>query len=571
MGDIVKAFWEVGQAYQGEVIENYNQMGIKNIQKIVTVDLDEYDLQVYDAVAISDRFFLRVTSPNGGNLFPFLFLSDKVIEGIKKAFKNMKASLSIEKQWELESIEKSIDFGLLEEKLKEFQGEKNCYVGLMYQEKTFNEIYPEVITNYIASACKGDVEIKASCFMGGESTVGYDAGLNFCSVNELPDKLKKSTKFRLLPLAKEGATLVQQGFEKIFNEEIFRFRLFGLSYYLVPTIFSSEKKSFIEVVKKASEESDNGIGGGKYTLERKLERIVQKLEDAHISQKMLFTFMFAEKNNNEIKLFQTIEDVAPSRIKKAKELADSFRIDTSNLSKYIKKAEYNEDAVYIRDYIAEPLLLAKLLFGKECIPTTEKLFAIINKKIMFGNNQSDNPKREYAKILSGYFKDDTDFEKHQRFLNFLEALGAVNFEVKNLIHGGEMEEFTSFKELMEWKFANVDVLKTPIAKEFYIVGALARFVINWQYTKESDTVAKYLDSIGTVTKQNIDRVFRKVMDGAKKYSMYGEEFDMLLGAYSGIQNLVKEQDVISIDKANIAFTMGSIDYKNFKSKKGEGQ
>jgi len=571
MGDIVKAFYEVGEAYQEESIANYNQMGSKNIQKVVTVDLDGYDLQVYDAVAISDRFFLRVTSPNGGNLFPFLFLSDKVLDGIKKAFKNMKASLPIEKQWELESLEKAIDFDLLTEKLKEFQSEKNCYAGLLYQGKTFNEIYPEVITNYIASACKGDVEVQAYCYMGGESKIGYDAGLNFCSVNELPDKLKKSTKFRLLPLGKESATLVQQGFEKVFSEEIFRFRLFGLSYYLVPTIFLDDKKSFIEAIKKASEESDDGIDGGKYTIERKLERIVQKLEDVHISQKMLFTFMFAEKNNNEIKLFQTIEDVAPSRIKKAKELLKEYRINISNLSKYIKKAEYNQDALYVRDYIAEPLLLAKLIFGKEGIADSEKLFSIINKKILYGNNQSDNPKREYAKIVSGYFKDDTDFEKHQRFLNFLEALGAVNFTVKNLIHGGEMEEFNSFKELMEWKFANVDVLKSPIAKEFYIVGALSRFVIRWQYTKESDTVAKYLDSIGSVNNQNIDRVFRKVMDGAKKYGMYGDEFDMLLGAYSDIQSEVKERDAISIDKANIAFTMGSIDYKNFKSKKGEEQ
>lgn len=330
------------------------------------------------------------------------------------------------------------------------------------------------------------------------------------------------------------------------------------------------KRVFFERLKKISKDKAKANLQSKIVLEEKIEDLVDMLTNEGISQKVFFTFMFAEKNNNEIKLFQTIEDVAPSRIKKAKELLEVFEINTSNLSKYTKKAEYNQDALYIRDYIAEPLLLAKLIFGKEGIANIEKLFSIINKKILYGNNQSDSPKREYAKIVSGYFKDDTDFEKHQRFLEFLEALGAVNFTVKNLIHGGEMEEFSSFKELMEWKFANVDVLKSPIAKEFYIVGALSRFVIRWQYTKESDTVAKYLDSIGSVNNQNIDRVFRKVMDGAKKYSMYGDEFDMLLGAYSDIQSEVKNR-VISIDKANIAFTMGSIDYKNFKSKKGEEQ
>jgi hypothetical protein len=62
-----------------------------------------------------------------------------------------------------------------------------------------------------------------------------------------------------------------------------------------------------------------------------------------------------------------------------------------------------------------------------------------------------------------------------------------------------------------------------------------------------------------------------VYDGSRKYNMYGEEFDTLLAAYSETKSQVKQSDNLSIDKANIAFVMGNIDYKNFKSKSKEGE
>ncbi|KIM03959.1 MAG: hypothetical protein KN64_09545 [Sulfurovum sp. AS07-7] len=135
-----------------------------------------------------------------------------------------------------------------------------------------------------------------------------------------------------------------------------------------------------------------------------------------------------------------------------------------------------------------------------------------------------------------------------------------------------MNEYTSFRELMDAKFESVELLKEARAREFYVVGALARFVMSWQYNEGSDTVEKYINSIGSINTQNIDRVFRKVYDGSRKYNMYGAEFDALLAVYSEIKSHVKQSDNLSIDKANIAFVMGNIDYKNYKkSKEGEAQ
>lgn len=562
MADIIKVFYEVGETYKDKIAENYNEAKSKNIDKIVVLDIKTGEESVFDKQSIVDRFFLRVTSSNGGNLFPFLFLSDKLTDGLKKAFKNMRSNLPEEKHKELDELEAMIDGEKIDAIISEYKSAKNFYFGLMYDDKTFNELYPEIIASYIDSVCSGDITIDASCYMGKGVQIGFDARLNFCSVNELPDKLQRSTKYRLMPLSKNAASSIQQGFEKIFNDAIFRFRLFGLTYYLLPTVFLEDKKRFYATLASTSEDGNGGIRD-KEALEARLERLVERLEGEQLTQKALFTFMFAEKNNNEIKLYQTIEDVAPTRIKNAARLMADFEIDSS------KKAEHKKGSIYIRDYISEPLLLAKLIFGKEVVSDIGKLYGIINQKIMFGNNQPNNPKREFSKILNGYYIDDVDFEKHQRVLDFLDALGAVDCSVKNLLYGGDMSEAKSFKELMDTKFESVELLKEPRAREFYIVGALARFVISWQHSEGSDTVEKYINSIGSINTQNIDRVFRKVYDGSRKYNMHGVEFDALLAAYSDIKSQVKASDNLSIDKANIAFVMGGIDYKNFKAKPKE--
>jgi hypothetical protein len=574
MADLVKIFYEVGKAYKDEVYDNYNQIHSKNIEKIVTFDLTDNDYRpmLYDRNAIVERFFLRVTSSNGGNLYPFLFLSDKVIDGVKKAFKNMGKYLDKEDKKRLKEIEEKIDYKKLEECVHAYIGEKNIYLGLLYEGKTFNELFPVIIDNYIQNVCKGDVELKANCYIDGEGVIGFDAGLNFCSVNELPTALRKSTKYRLLPLSKEAACLVKQGFQKVFEEQIFRFYLFGHSYYLLPTLFIENKRAFFEKLEATAKEPNQTIRE-KYALERRLERLVKELEGEKISQKVLFSFLFADKNNNAIDLYQMIEDVAPSRISIARQLMKNYAIESANYSRFTKKGDHIQDAVYVRDYIDDSLFLAKLIFGKESIPQPSKIEAMIAKKILYGHNGLNYEKREFSKVLGGYFKDDIDFEKHQRFIDFLESLGVLSFGGKNFIDMEVMmEDVGQFSELAEQKFAEVELLKKPKVREFYALGALAQFVMNWQYANNSDALAKYLDGIGAITMQNVDRVFRKVYEASRKYGMGGKDYDDLMNLYVQAKEAVKKEDVISIDQANIAFVMGSINYKNYKeSKKAEGE
>lgn len=141
MGDIVQSFYDIGCSFKDEMARNYNEIFSKNIEKILAIELSDYSLQIYDLDAIESRIFLRVTSSNGGNLFPFLFLSEKLSDGLNKAFKNMKKYL---KNDDLESFE-NIQIEKILSITNEYSNNKNYYVALMKNGKFFNEIYPYII------------------------------------------------------------------------------------------------------------------------------------------------------------------------------------------------------------------------------------------------------------------------------------------------------------------------------------------------------------------------------------------------------------------------------------------
>jgi hypothetical protein len=188
---------------------------------------------------------------------------------------------------------------------------------------------------------------------------------------------------------------------------------------------------------------------------------------------------------------------------------------------------------------------------------------------MFGN-RLDHEKREFSKILNGYYKDDVDFEKHQRFLRFMSDQQLNMAEHIEL--GGEMQ-FETLDELVTWKFEYVDILQTPNQQEFYIVGMLSRLVIAWQKAKNdaNSSLESYLNSIGTVNTLNIDMVYRKIIDGAGKYTVFGEKYDRLLALYSNVKSSQKSAvKKVSKDQANILFIMGYTDFKQLpKDKKDE--
>ena len=135
-------------------------------------------------------------------------------------------------------------------------------------------------------------------------------------------------------------------------------------------------------------------------------------------------------------------------------------------------------------------------------------------------------------------------------------------------------DFKSLKELVDWKFNNVDLMKgSSVAKEFYLLGMLAQLVIKFQKRTNANndfksSLENYINVMGLANMSNRHRIFSKITDGAKKYTVYGNDWDYLLSQYSNVKSIEKLDEKITVDVANILFVMGSIDYKNLK-KAGE--
>jgi len=584
MADIVKTFYAYGKYFEDDLLDSFNQLGSKKIDKILHIELNDYSYALKDTDRLKNRLVLYITSSAGGNLFPFIFLSEKLFDieakgkikkgGISKSFENMKKYLSSEDKKELESVYKDIDFERLKSIVAQIEEDKsdlkdNYYLVLSYQDKFFNEKYADVFGKMVET--KGsDISLDGHCFIDeSASKVGFDVGLNFCSTNEMSNGLAKKLKPKLLPISNEAGRFVKLGFEKIFND--FQFKLFGLNYILLPTIFDTSLNS--EIFDEVNEAKKNDYGeraiDERVMLEEDLEELVEELDKKSLTNELLFTMLFYEKNNKEIVVSHTIEDVVPTRIAVAKELMKSYDIDASKLSKYEKKTvkEKNPEVIYIRDYINDRLFLAKLLFGKEKVDS-EMLYEAIYKKIIFGNG-IEHEKREFSKILHGYYKDDTNFKKHQKLLKFLSDNKLKMGQYIQL--GGDMK-FENLEELVVWKFENVEILKTPSQREFFVMGMFCGLVIAWQKAnnENNSSLESYLNTIGTVNSLNIESVYRKVIDGAGKYKVYGKNYDYLLTLYSEIKSLQKGEKV-SNDKANILFVMGFTDYKNLPKTKKTGE
>jgi len=573
MADLLKVFRDIGEAYRDEALQNYNQIDSKNIGAIAVVDVaDSNRVEIVDKEAWRNRLFLRVTSSNGGNLYPFFFYSsEKLKDALKKSFKNLKAHLKDKAQRALsDTIEKVSDAEKIKELLAPYENKENLYLALSYKGKSLYELFPETAEHYADEVCAAEIKKEGSSYFDEGVEIGYDAGLNFCSVNEMPAAMRKQVKYRLLPLGHEDACLVRQGFIRVFEAQMFRFSLFGLSYYLLPTLFLSDKRAFFDKLAIFAER-DGGKVSGKSALERRLERWVARLEETGFSQRVLFSFLFAHKQNSAIDLHHLIEDVAPSRIAKGYGLMNRLRIEEGASRFYGAKAR-QKDALYLRDYIEEGLLAAKLFFGKERIGSMQTLLGWIYRVIFYGDNRENLPRRELSKVLGGYYAEAVNFAAHQRFLDFLQVLGAVGFETNNYLHKEErMESAASFSKIAQEKFETVELLRQkPRAREFYVLGALAKFVIAWQFwEKKSSTLEKYLDSIGSVSMQNADRVFRKIYEASRKYGMSGVEYDDLMALYAQIKESLSRNDTVSLDAANIAFVMGGVDFKRYKENKPE--
>jgi hypothetical protein len=193
MADLTKTFHAYGKYFEDDLLESFNQFSSKKIDNILEIELSDYSYALKDASLLKDRLILYITSSAGGNLFPFIFLSEKLFDieakgkikkgGIEKSFENMKKYLTKEERDEIDSIYKSIDFERLKEIVQKHEPppKKSYYLALSYSGEFFNERYSNVFQKMIET--KGsDISLAGHCFIDDNvSKIGFDVGLNFCS------------------------------------------------------------------------------------------------------------------------------------------------------------------------------------------------------------------------------------------------------------------------------------------------------------------------------------------------------------------------------------------------------
>ena len=575
MADLVKIFYDIGRAYSDRGVENFNEIDRKKIDKVVVVDLKETkgeefvsfeinSIKIYDKDAIKDRLYLRVTSPNGGNLYPFFYYDAKKLEAsLKKAISNMKKY-----QDGLDYLDSllSIDFDRIKRTIAEYELDKksSIYLAISIEGKMLNELYPNIAQNYAKEACNSSYTTEIQSYFGDIDRVGYDAGLNFCSLNEMTKTLASKTKYRLLSLTKDEACRVKEGFEIIFDTDIFYFYLFGLHYYMLPTIFLEDKRKILDKIKNLDKSSYANLQS---SPDIRIRKLLKRLAEDESQNRVLLSFLFAQKSNNAINLHTLIEDISPSKISQAISICDEMRVSTE----LVKYSQRDSDTLYIRDYIDNALLLAELILGKRSIVNREFVISKIAHKMLYQNSKKNADRKSLSTVIGVESRD--SFRLYQRFLDFFIRLNVLDNSFRYYIYReDEMDSYDRFSDLAREKFESVELLQTvPRAREFYTLGALSKLVMDWQYQqKSSESLKNYLDSIGRVSMQNINRVFRKVYEISRKYSMYGEKYDDLISLYTEIKESLTKDDKISLDEANIAFVMGSVDYKHFnQSKKSE--
>lgn len=591
MADVIKIFHDVGSAYGSDPKTIYNELSRKRIDEILLyhIDTNESDEYIQPNSTKAKPLILRIVANNIGNLYPFLAIAPTTLDGIPKAFNNMREFLNDEEKVQLDQMQSSLQMSKIKEALdrhqKEADKDKVYYLALLYKNRYFNEYFPQVFERYIRKINAEDSFSgkPGECFIQGENRIGYDAQLNFCSTNEMSKGMESALKYRLLPLGKEGGKYVRMGFEKVFKSRAFLFKLFGMPYMLLPSVFAEEKKPFFDEVIEKSQNRDQGESAvrERAILDEELQEIAEEFEDKPVLLTLLF---FDTDGKNKLDLTHTIEDVIPSRISTiAKKLSmdGQYSIESGTLSKYVKKTDKKENTIYIRDYIDDPLLLAKLYFGKEQL-NPEFVYRTIFNKIMYGNNR-DKEKRPFSDILNGYYKQDVSFELHQKYIEFLSDSDVAILKQPISLQGGSVTD--NLEQWVHDKLNNVPVLRDANHREryFYLCGVLATLVIFTQkrVNKEkgnSSSLENDLNTIGLVSQNNIERVFNTIRKGAQKYwkdvfKFFQQDYNVLEELCSETFGAITKEEKVSQEKANILFVMGSANFRKYlrlkQSKEGE--
>jgi len=602
MGDIIKTLSKIGTHYLEDEKRVKNKAYEYSRIKVHLYDIETKKLDISLNIKNEDLIITRFgVGANSGNLFPNMFFEpknaknefDKFIRGVLKANKNL---LSYFEDEEIEKDEKlkilaSIDesFFADEAKIEEIQkldkykkekGEKgkfSTYFALSYRGNPLSYYYKKVYEEHLN---KSDVKtVYGYDIVTNEEGVGGDATLAFCSVDNLPPKLKP-IKSKLLPLSVGSAKKVKIGFDVM--DKMLSHNFYGLKMAIMPTILSSDESIYgqiLQVLEKTTKDEVSEIEKSEAYLNIYLERVAK----GEGKLPVLNTILFYQKNNSAIDVLLQVDDVLPSYISHVSKMMKNYNIKAFK-NKDIKDTE---ETIYLQKIIDERLDIMNLLLSAKRV-SRDLLIEKFAQLIYWGNsNMNYAYPIDWENYFNGFYKD-RKVEVLSRYLLFFNSISKVKekFILQEEIDLEEINKSDSSKIKQEKRVRNIDesfekslfVQQNELLKTAYLLGMYSQSLINWQKgvnQSNNSSYAKWLNGSKAINQSGLNRVWDKADEALRK-------IESTAGGSNYMVNYIKEmlleympkfmmsKEIVKSSEVSLAFAMGGSDYtKSTKIKEGK--
>jgi len=580
MGDIIKTLATIGTNYLDDEKRVKNKAYEYTKIKVYLFDIEtkkiEPNLNIKNEDLIITRFGVGA---NSGNLFPNIFFEpknvqkefDKFIRAILKSNRNL---LSYFNDKEIEenkilNILNSIDeeFFADEDKIAQIQtlskyekqkGEKGkfaTYFSLSYQGKPISSYFKDIYEKHLNSY--DEATMRGYDIVSNQEGIGGDANLAFCSTNELPTKMKP-IKLKLLPLSFESAKKVKIGFDVM--DKMFSHNFYGLKMAIMPTLLSDEVeyRDILEILEKSAK-------GEIFEIRESETTINEYLEDTAYGQKglpVLNTILFYAKNNSAVDVLLQIDDVLPSYISYISEKMGEYNIKAFK-NKDIKDSV---DTIYIQTIFSDRLEIMNLLLSSAKIDS-DILVHKFSQLIYWGTvNKSYAYPVEWGKYFNGYYTN-RSIESIVRYLSFFSETQKLKdkFILREEI---DLEEI-NIKDKIEELIQKSEFLSNDVLKSAYLLGMLSSALINWQYgVSSSSSYEKWLNSSGAITKDSLDRIWKKSEETIRKLNSTAKKGNRVVNeikdlAIDSSQKAFIYNGVVKSSFVSLAFAMGGSDYTKY--------
>lgn len=593
MGDIITTFAKIGMVYLKDEKKVKNKAYEYQSIKVYLLDIEKKTIEPSTNINKEDLIITRYgVGANSGNLFPNLPFEpknvknnfEKFIRGVLKANNNLLSCFTKEQIAgnNLLQILSSMDETFFDDSKEQLQslekykekGKVATYFALSYQDKPLSFYFKNIYEQYLN---KRDISsLKGYDIISNEQGIGGDANLAFCSVNELPTKLK-NTKYKLLPLSYTNAKKIKIGFDAM--DKLFSHNFYGLKLAILPTLLNDDSKMYSKVLDILA----NTIKGNISEIEDSEVFINSFLEEVAQNEKnlpILNTILFYNKNNAAVDVLLQIDDVLPSYISHVSACMGNHKIKAFKN----RDVKDNEEIIYMQNLFDDRLEIMNVLLSCKKVDK-DILIEKFSQLIYWGNiNKKYAYPVDWSKYFNGYYYN-RSIEAIKRYIALFNDIKKIkekfilqkecSLEEINKNEQVAEKQKKREKNIQELFKKSVFVQQNEILKTAYLLGMLSLALINWQKgvnQSNNSSYEKWLNGSGVITKDSLERIWKKCEETNRKVKSTARGTNNLVNFI--LEMVLSHMPLILVDKTHIksaevslAFAMGGSDFNKIKEEK----